>query len=69
MSTNVEPKYVSQKIIAKLFDIPERTLEAWRMRGQGPPFQRAGERLVRYKISDVESWMAGEQHAGTRVAA
>jgi predicted DNA-binding transcriptional regulator AlpA len=35
-----------------------RTLEAWRHRGYGPPFLRLSPRLVRYRTSDIELWLA-----------
>jgi predicted DNA-binding transcriptional regulator AlpA len=34
-----------------------RTLEAWRLRGYGPPFLRLSPRLVRYRASDIERWL------------
>jgi len=35
-----------------------RTLEAWRLRGYGPPFLRLSPRLVRYRASDIDQWLA-----------
>ncbi len=35
-----------------------RTLEAWRHRGYGPPFLRLSPRLVRYRASDIDQWLA-----------
>lgn len=34
------------------------TLRDWRRLGKGPPFFKKGN-LVRYKTSDVESWIQG----------
>lgn len=34
-----------------------RTLEAWRRTGLGPPFHKAGNRLVLYKKSDLDEWL------------
>ena len=36
----------------------ERSLEAWRRRGYGPPFIRVSPRVVRYRRLDVERWLA-----------
>ena len=33
-----------------------RTLQAWRVRGAGPPFVRAG-RAVRYRLGDIRDWI------------
>jgi predicted DNA-binding transcriptional regulator AlpA len=46
-----------------------RTLEAWRRRGYGPPFLRLSPRLVRYRTSDIDQWLAtrvvgAPHHAG-----
>jgi predicted DNA-binding transcriptional regulator AlpA len=35
-----------------------RTLETWRCRGYGPPFVRLSPRLVRYRASDIDRWLA-----------
>jgi hypothetical protein len=35
----------------------ERSLEAWRRRGFGPPFIRVSPRAVRYRRRDVERWL------------
>ena len=46
-----------------------RTLETWRHRGYGPPFLRLSPRLVRYRSSDIDQWLAarvvGVQHRET----
>jgi predicted DNA-binding transcriptional regulator AlpA len=35
-----------------------RTLESWRLRGFGPAFVRLSSRLVRYRVSDLDEWIA-----------
>ena len=41
------------------------TLAQWRLRGEGPPFFKAGTRSVRYRLGDVLAWrdarMAGQR--------
>jgi predicted DNA-binding transcriptional regulator AlpA len=37
--------------------LSERTLEAWRSRGEGPPFLRVGPRRVAYSLNDLDSWL------------
>lgn len=42
---------------ASLFlGVPQRTLQAWRLRGGGPQFVKLG-RLVRYRQRDLEAWL------------
>ena len=43
-----------------------RTLEAWRHRGYGPPFLRLSPRLVRYRASDIDRWLAARVVGGQR---
>ncbi len=33
-----------------------RTLAAWRLRRQGPPFHRIGKRMVRYDAAELRAW-------------
>lgn len=41
---------------AAYLNAPERTLEDWRYRGDGPPFVRMGRR-IRYRRADVDAWL------------
>jgi predicted DNA-binding transcriptional regulator AlpA len=50
---------LDQRQAATRLGLPSaRTLEAWRRRGYGPPFLRLSPRLVRYRASDIEQWLA-----------
>jgi Helix-turn-helix domain len=41
---------------ADFLDLSIRTLQAWRLRGSGPPFVKAG-RAVRYRRRDLLDWI------------
>jgi hypothetical protein len=41
------------------------TARTWRKEGRGPKFLRCG-RLVKYRLSDVESFIDGLPHGGGR---
>lgn len=43
--------------LARLLELPEQTIYAWRTRGDGPVSYKLG-RHVRYRTGDVESWLA-----------
>lgn len=43
-------------VISKNLDCEQKTLQAWRSRGGGPPFVKIG-RLVRYRGFDVKRWI------------
>jgi len=42
---------------ARYLGISEAALRLWRSRGEGPRFFRAGEKLVRYRRADLDSWI------------
>jgi hypothetical protein len=41
---------------ARLLSLSVRTLQSWRLRGNGPAFVRAG-RAIRYRRRDLISWI------------
>lgn len=42
---------------AKYLGISEGALRLWRSEGKGPRHFRAGEKLVRYRRTDLDSWI------------
>lgn len=50
------PSVMTQKELAELCKISERTLEDWRLRGGGPRYTKVG-RLVRYLRADVLAFL------------
>jgi predicted DNA-binding transcriptional regulator AlpA len=64
----VEIAYVTQAELAERWRISPRTLERWRVIGQGPRFVKLGRRVV-YRLSEVEAHEAAQQRACTRRAA
>jgi hypothetical protein len=53
----IEPAYLSPAKASILLDIPEGTLAEMRANGDGPPWHRAGRRLVRYPVDGLHQWM------------
>jgi predicted DNA-binding transcriptional regulator AlpA len=45
------------KQTARYLGVSEAVLRLWRSGGEGPRFFRAGEKLVRYRRSDLDSWI------------
>jgi predicted DNA-binding transcriptional regulator AlpA len=43
--------------------IKPRTIERWRLEGKGPEFVRIGSRMVRYRLSAIESFIRQSQRA------
>src|SRR5512143_4160356 len=57
--TRMADDLLDQRQAAARLGLPSaRTLEAWRLRGYGPPFLRLSPRLVRYRASDIDRWLA-----------
>lgn len=42
---------------ARLLGHSARTLQKWRLEGNGPPFLRMGKRSVRYRRTELENWL------------
>lgn len=42
---------------ARYLGISEAALRLWRAEGKGPQFFRAGEKLIRYRKSDLDRWI------------
>ena len=49
---------------ADILCVSIRTLQAWRVRGDGPPFVKVG-RAVRYRRNDLETWVEGRTARST----
>lgn len=54
-----------QAEVAYLTAQSERTLEAYRLKGGGPPFIVIGKRGVRYRRGDVQDWIATRRRRST----
>lgn len=42
---------------ARYVGVSEAVLRLWRSTGKGPRFYRAGEKLIRYRKGDLDSWI------------
>ncbi|MEO0829664.1 MAG: helix-turn-helix domain-containing protein, partial [Pseudomonadota bacterium] len=46
------------------YGLTRRYLELAAWRGDGPPFIRISRRQVRYRVSDLEAWLAARTEGG-----
>ena len=46
-----------QRELAKELGLSKRSLERYRLHGNGPRYVRVGSRLIRYREEDVEAWI------------
>lgn len=56
------PGWVDQTAAAQHLGLQNpRTLANWRLRRCGPPFVRLGQRLVRYRLADLDHWAESQR--------
>lgn len=55
------PRFLTQQEVAGVLQVPERTVEDWRLTGNGPPFMKLG-RHVRYDLSELVAWARERRH-------
>jgi len=53
-----------QREAAMALHLSVRTLERWRVSGDGPPFVKAGRRVL-YRPADIDSWIASRLRTST----
>jgi predicted DNA-binding transcriptional regulator AlpA len=49
-------EYLDEATCSARYGVSRRTLQRWRILGEGPPFVRMGLRKVAYRVSDCEAW-------------
>jgi len=49
---------LTQAEAARVLNVADRTLESWRQRRIGPRFISYSKRCVRYRLSDLNEWLA-----------
>ena len=54
----------TQSAAKKLGDLSPRTLEKWRLNGEGPAFRKFGKKVV-YAESDLEAWAESQRRTST----
>ena len=57
-------KYLSTREAAAWLGLSPRTLDRYRVSGEGPAFHRFGSR-VRYLVTDLETWAAARRRVST----
>jgi hypothetical protein len=60
--------HLTQKQLAARWQLSQRTLEAWRWRGQGPPHLKIGMRCI-YRWQDIKAFEVANLRQGTGDAA
>ncbi|WP_327017645.1 helix-turn-helix transcriptional regulator [Cryobacterium sp. MP_3.1] len=60
-TAQITTTFLTQREVAELLRLPERTLEDWRLTHTGPPYLKLG-RHVRYDFQDVLAWVHEHRH-------
>jgi predicted DNA-binding transcriptional regulator AlpA len=58
-------RYLTEREVEENFNLNRRTLQRWRMTGEGPAFSRIGKKMIRYLVDDVESFFSSQKRHST----
>lgn len=61
------PSHTDENALAAELRVSVKTLQAWRLKGEGPPFVKLG-RAVRYNKDDVLAWLESRTVKSTSAA-
>lgn len=59
------PRLLTPQEVAEMLGLTERTLERWRITGEGPRYSKLSRSTVRYTLSDVAAFVADRMRANT----
>jgi predicted DNA-binding transcriptional regulator AlpA len=54
--------YLTEGEFAERYHLGRRTVQRWRVTGDGPAWVRLGPRRVLYRLSDIEAWTAAQTY-------
>lgn len=57
-------RLVTERDASELLGVSMRTLQKWRLHGNGPPFVKLGH-AVRYDVTDLETYIEGARRRST----
>jgi len=67
MTTEQHPSLLNEQEVAALTGMSVGTVRRWRLLRRGPAFKKLGA-AVRYRVQDVEAWLAGRPTGGEKIA-
>lgn len=56
-----EDTLLDQREVAAVLGLSAWTVQMWRQRKKGPAYIRLGDRLPRYRVGDLRTWLAVQQ--------
>lgn len=63
LSVPIVARFLSEKDVAARLGVTTRTLQRWRVSGEGPEWVRTGPRMVRYSDAAISAWAEGRTFA------
>jgi predicted DNA-binding transcriptional regulator AlpA len=64
MEEEAMKQLLNEKEVEQVFGLNRRTLQRWRVTGEGPCFIRAN-RSIRYAVKDIEDFLSVRKHSST----
>ena len=61
--TEIYKRHLTPTVLAERLNVSLRSVERWRVTGEGQVYIRAGARRVLYPLLEVERWEAARLHA------
>lgn len=56
--TETAKRYLDEAATARKLDVSRKTLQRWRITGEGPAYVRLGARRIGYPEDTVDAWAA-----------
>lgn len=56
-----DDKMLTEREVAEMLGVTQTTLQRWRRDGGGPPWHKL-QRLIRYRLSEVEKYIDERKH-------
>jgi predicted DNA-binding transcriptional regulator AlpA len=56
-------EFMTEQQLCEMIGVHPRTPKRWRRDGDGPAYSRLGARMIRYRIQDVNEWIAARSFA------
>jgi len=66
--TKAPTRFLTQEQVSEITGISIRTLEKWRLFGQGPRYRKLGAKAVRYESGELQDWLASCPTGGGRAS-
>jgi len=56
---------INERAGGEFLGLTDRTMQAYRQRGRGPPFVRISSRCIRYRRFDLKAWAEARMRSST----